>query len=68
MLVINSIPFSLQCQTLHILKPEERIGVQELSDRITVGPDKCLVLDVRLSVEFDICRLPNSISILLCIE
>ena len=56
----------LQCISLHLLSAEDRVSVKDLSvvlreDNIDDVP---VLLDVRPAVEFEICRLPNFISIL----
>ncbi|XP_072032672.1 adenylyltransferase and sulfurtransferase MOCS3-like [Amphiura filiformis] len=66
--LINYVEFcgagaSDKCMNLNILGAEDRISVQELSQVIEHDAEKCVLLDVRLPVEFDICRLPKFINI-----
>ncbi|KAG2219854.1 hypothetical protein INT45_000741 [Circinella minor] len=48
--------------SLFVLKPEERINVQQYK-KVVENKESHLLLDVRSPVQFKICSLPNSISI-----
>ncbi|XP_064086408.1 adenylyltransferase and sulfurtransferase MOCS3-like isoform X1 [Macrobrachium nipponense] len=47
---------------LHLLEKDDRVGVKEYHDLLSEGTPH-LLIDVRLPVEQDICKLPNSVNI-----
>ncbi|XP_071505068.1 adenylyltransferase and sulfurtransferase MOCS3-like [Diadema antillarum] len=53
-----------KCLRVHLLKAEDRISAESLAAKLGQTPSpSCLLLDCRSRIEFEICRLPNSINL-----